>query len=182
MQEPYEILRVSKDATAEEIRKAYRTLAMQFHPDRNPDKDAEKRFIQINAAYNFLRNKEAQQALTGGGKTPKVKLHDWAEAYNGSLEYWASLTSQNGGFRPSGNWTISELEGKLMEFFDREGPEATIEIYSRRQRFQADGVSLWMSRGLLEPAGSEEGEQSGSIFYGLTPSGREYVQRKRIEE
>ena len=53
--EYYKTLRVSPDASAEEIKKAYRTLAMETHPDRNPhDVRAEKRFVKINEAYCVL--------------------------------------------------------------------------------------------------------------------------------
>lgn len=51
----YEILGVSKTATAEEIKKAYRKVAMQFHPDRNPgDKGAEDKFKEAAEAYEIL--------------------------------------------------------------------------------------------------------------------------------
>jgi molecular chaperone DnaJ len=51
----YEILGVSKNATAEEIKKAYRKVAMQFHPDRNPgDKPAEEKFKEAAEAYEIL--------------------------------------------------------------------------------------------------------------------------------
>ena len=53
----YEILGVSKTSTAEEIKKAYRKVAMQFHPDRNPgDKAAEEKFKEAANAYEILSN------------------------------------------------------------------------------------------------------------------------------
>ncbi len=53
----YEILGVSKSATADELKKAYRKLALQYHPDRNPgDKEAEEKFKEAAEAYDVLSN------------------------------------------------------------------------------------------------------------------------------
>ncbi len=52
----YDVLGVGRDASQEEIKKAYRRLAFQYHPDRNKDRDAEERFKQINEAYEVLSN------------------------------------------------------------------------------------------------------------------------------
>jgi curved DNA-binding protein len=55
----YQILGVERSASADDIRKAYRKLAMQYHPDRNPDnKQAEEKFKEINEAYQVLSDKE----------------------------------------------------------------------------------------------------------------------------
>jgi molecular chaperone DnaJ len=57
-QDYYEVLGVSRDATPEEIKKAFRKLAMKYHPDRNKNKDAGERFKAINEAYEVLSDPE----------------------------------------------------------------------------------------------------------------------------
>jgi molecular chaperone DnaJ len=58
----YEILGVAKNASSEDIRKAFRTLALKHHPDRNPgDKEAEKKFKEISQAYDVLSDEEKRK-------------------------------------------------------------------------------------------------------------------------
>ncbi|HFC47149.1 MAG TPA: J domain-containing protein, partial [Dissulfuribacter thermophilus] len=58
----YKILGVSKDATQEEIKKAFRKLALKYHPDRHKgDKEAEERFKEINEAYAVLSDPEKRR-------------------------------------------------------------------------------------------------------------------------
>lgn len=57
----YDVLGVSKNATQEEIKKAYKKKAKQYHPDLNKDNpDAESKFKEVNAAYNVLSDKQAR--------------------------------------------------------------------------------------------------------------------------
>lgn len=73
----YSILGVERNASGDEVKKAYRKLAMKFHPDRNPDnKDAEEKFKEINAAYEVLSDEKKRrqydqmghQMYTQGGR------------------------------------------------------------------------------------------------------------------
>ena len=62
MENYYDILGVHKNATADEIKKAYRTLAFKYHPDRNPgDTVAEEKFKKITVAYDTLSDPEKKK-------------------------------------------------------------------------------------------------------------------------
>src|SRR3954451_14559035 len=66
--ELYKTLGVSKKASDEEIKKAYRKLARQYHPDRNPDDPAaEEKFKEISAAHDVLSDPEKRKEYDSGG-------------------------------------------------------------------------------------------------------------------
>jgi molecular chaperone DnaJ len=82
----YEVLGVARGASEEEIKKAYRKMALKFHPDRNQgDKAAEEKFKEASEAYEALSDKEKREAydrfghaaFSGGGRgTPGAGFHD----------------------------------------------------------------------------------------------------------
>ncbi|UUY04964.1 DnaJ domain-containing protein [Svornostia abyssi] len=66
--DPYKTLGVDKKASADEIKKAYRKLARQYHPDRNPDDPkAEERFKEIQHAYDIVGDAEKRKEYDRGG-------------------------------------------------------------------------------------------------------------------
>jgi curved DNA-binding protein len=66
----YSILEIEKTATIVEIKKAYRKLAMKYHPDRNKgDKQAEEKFKKINEAYAVLSDEQKRKQYDMFGST-----------------------------------------------------------------------------------------------------------------
>lgn len=63
----YSVLGVSRDATGEEIKRAYRKLARELHPDVNPDPETQERFKQVTAAYEVLSDPSKRQMYDLGG-------------------------------------------------------------------------------------------------------------------
>ena len=71
MKDYYQILNVSRESTPEDIRKAFRTLAFRYHPDKNPSDQiaAEQKFKEINEAYEVLSDNYKRQLYDLTGST-----------------------------------------------------------------------------------------------------------------
>jgi curved DNA-binding protein len=91
----YEVLGVARDATADQIKKAYRGLARKHHPDANPgDKTAEKKFKEVQNAYDILSEPEKKArydqfghaAFEGGSSGPRAGGSEWAAQQGAGYE------------------------------------------------------------------------------------------------
>ena len=60
---PFELLGVKVDASDEEVRQAFRKIAIRYHPDRNPSKEAEEEFKRIQTAYSLIKDKASRQKV-----------------------------------------------------------------------------------------------------------------------
>ena len=124
----YEVLGVDKSASAADIKKAYRRLAMKYHPDRNNgDKEAEAKFKEIGEAYEVLGDEQKRAAYDRFGKA----------GVNGG----AGGPGGFGGFGPEGFaggfGNMGDLGDIFSEFFGQGiisfGDKLSLYIYNGRQ-------------------------------------------------
>ncbi len=103
----YDTLGVSSSASEAEIKKAYRKLARQFHPDVNKDPDAEDKFKEINAAYEVLSDKEKRSKYDqfGDSMFGGQNFHDFARGQGANVdldEIIRNIFGGGGGFGGAG--------------------------------------------------------------------------------
>ena len=101
----YETLGISKDASSDEIKKAYRKLARQYHPDINKEPGAEEKFKEINAAYEILSDetKRRQYDQYGDSMFGGQSFHDFSRAnFGGNADINDILNQIFGNFGGAG--------------------------------------------------------------------------------
>ncbi|WPP50213.1 DnaJ C-terminal domain-containing protein [Catalinimonas niigatensis] len=104
----YKILGVDKHATQEAIKKAYRKLAVKYHPDKNSDKSAEEKFKDIAEAYEVLKDPKKRKRYDELGANWKQYQHQ------GSNAGWSNFGGRQNGSRV-------EFEGDFNDLFGNSG-------------------------------------------------------------
>jgi curved DNA-binding protein len=186
--DPYEVLGVARDASEDDIKKAYRKLARQFHPDRNPgDKQAESRFKEVQEAYDVVGDKEKRTQFDrfgfagagagpfgGGGGGP----FRWGGGGGGgsgepnfrfegiSPEDLAGIFSQFGGAGGGGGGEFTDVFGQRGRSRGRKAkaaPEATADVtipFLTAARGGTVGVGIdGRELEIKVPAGVEDGRK-----------------------
>jgi len=117
MKDPYAVLGVSRDAGKDDIKKAYRTLAKELHPDLNPDDSiVEQRFKEVTAAYDLLSDEEKRAQYDRGQiNADGSQRHDFA--------YRRARAGAEGGGAGFGGFGFSEADAEdiFSELFGRKG-------------------------------------------------------------
>ncbi len=134
MKDYYEILGVSRDASEADIKKAFRQLALKYHPDRNPEnKEAEEKFKEINEAYSCLINPEKRANYDRFGTAEEVGagFGPFGTGFGDIFEdifgdFFGTFTGRRRPRPTKGNDLRYDLDITLMEAAF--GTEKTIEV------------------------------------------------------
>ncbi len=130
----YEILGVSRNATQDEIKNAYRKLALQYHPDRNKSPDAEGRFKEMSEAYAVLSDQEKRKQYDTTGREGVYQRYGQEDIFRGAdfSEIFRDMGPGFGG--------VDDLFGHLFGR-SREGPRQGADLTYRLQLRLEDVIS-----------------------------------------
>lgn len=130
MSDPYKILGVKPDASQDEIKKAYRTLAKKLHPDLNPgDTKVEQKFKEVTAAYDLLSDAKKRAQYDRGGIGPDGNGPS-AKTTSGFWKAWSQARKRQGSGK--GGFGFSDL-------FDDDDADVFDDILNKQQKGSGRG-------------------------------------------
>ncbi|KRX03886.1 DnaJ domain [Pseudocohnilembus persalinus] len=118
----YKLLNVEKDASQEQINKAYRTLSLQLHPDKNPEPEAKQKFMKIKDAYNILKDPKKREIYD---RTGQYGDNFDSQDFNAAYEYFRNL------YKPVKEEDIREFEKKYKN--SKEEEQDLIDYYNKQK-------------------------------------------------
>ena len=131
----YEVLGLDQGATNEDVKKAFRKLAFQFHPDRNKEADAESKFKEVNEAYEVLRDPEKRSAYdryghAGVGNGADGRGFDGFQGFGGFGDIFDAFFGGGGTRSQQAPRRGGDLQDSLRLKFDEAifGTEKEIEV------------------------------------------------------
>ncbi|HUQ53691.1 MAG TPA: DnaJ C-terminal domain-containing protein [Gammaproteobacteria bacterium] len=189
----YQTMGVARDASADDIKRAYRRLARKYHPDVSKEKDAEARFKEIGEAYEVLRDPEKRAAYDAlGARKPGEDFRpppDWefghgvqgdAGAHSDFFEQmFGGLGARRGSFRSRGFDTAGQVEVTLEEAFSGTERRLSLERVAVDERGRAQPTTQQLN--VRIPAGVTDGQQirvpaQGQPGVGGGPAGDLFLQ------
>jgi molecular chaperone DnaJ len=118
----YDILEVSRNASQEDIKKSYKKLAFQFHPDKNKgNKDAEIKFKEISNAYSILSNPETKERYDHLGDenfNNDSGGNNQHEAANMDEIFQHLFGQRRGGFNPFGDFGQNNICNNIIKHYN----------------------------------------------------------------
>ncbi|XP_077217101.1 chaperone DnaJ-domain superfamily protein isoform X2 [Tasmannia lanceolata] len=131
---PYEVLGVSPSATPQQIKQAYRKLALKFHPDVNKEANAQEKFMRIKHAYNTLVNSESQRKYDFRNQTSDYSnstsrnaqdeeefygFEDFFRDLQKEFQNWEASADSQG--KPKSLWEeLADIGEEFVEFLEKE--------------------------------------------------------------
>jgi len=187
----YQILNLNRGATEEEIKKAYRQLALQYHPDLNPmSQEAEEKFKQINEAYSVLGNSERRRMYDRYGYSDFRRRYPSEDDFKFRSRYARTIREnfffgRGGGCRKRSrfwrgcSFNFSELNNFMVDGNTIYGIEITSSeaFYGTERLIVARTRWGEKSYRLSIPAGTKDGTKIKlSLEGGDVPIGNLYIQ------